>query len=502
MRKSQHNQFVAFIMLVLAYLVPHRAHANPMPSLETVHQIYTDLFVDLTEAELEARILTVTNLFEPKFTSEVKGFLRVYLSSRPSWSQTLLGRTNIFFPIFERKIEDKGLPNDVKFISIIESALRTEARSRVGAQGLWQFMPGTAKDNDLVIDKYIDEREDPYRATDAALEYLSELHHRYNDWALAIAAYNSGPGRVNQAMAITGAKNFWAIRDYLPRETRNYVPSFLAAAYLMKYYSEHYLTPDVPRLDFQLTRAFKVYDEMSFDKISKITGLSKEDITFLNTSYRKDFIPNNKVGYTLLLPLRVAPLMDAYLNKLEKPAKSEHQPQIILDSTAMDGTYYDHVVYEAQPGEKLNEIAELFNVDKYNIRHWNNMSSDDLSANKSLLIHYLRNENKILVNNNNGSIRKFAKRNKVNAAKMQNHIFNIASVELKKLPAFVTKSWVMSTNPYENLDTEDHYRLRRGESLQDALRKNPSLEPEEAKSQMMPTQLNGIGIVIPVIKKS
>lgn len=176
--------------------------AAPTPSVENniVEKIYNDLFVDISDEELENRIMSVTNLLEPKFTAEVKGYLRVYLTSRPQWTQILLGRTSIYFPIFEKKIEEKGMPNDVKFISIIESALRTDARSRVGAQGLWQFMPGTAKDNRLVIDKYVDERDDPYRATDAALEYLSSLYGRYNDWALAIAAYNSGPGRVNQAL--------------------------------------------------------------------------------------------------------------------------------------------------------------------------------------------------------------------------------------------------------------------------------------------------------------
>ena len=487
--------FLPCLFLVFFSFVSAAPSRPVFPGIDISEKLYKDLFVDISDDELSSRIQSVTNLFEPRFTSEVKNFLRVYLTSRPSWTQTLLGRTAMYFPIFERKIEEKGLPNDVKIISLIESALRTEARSRVGAQGLWQFMPGTAKMNELIIDKYVDEREDPYRATDAALEYLTDLYGKYNDWALAIAAYNSGPGRVNQAMAISGGRNFWDIKEYLPRETRNYVPSFLAAAYMMKYYSEYYLIPEVPRLDFQITKAFKIYDEISFDKISRLTGLSKDDIRFLNTSYRKDLIPANKTGYTLLLPVRVAHYIESFLNNIERkePAKADLPLYEPYDSSLTDQLYYDHVLYDAQAGEKISDIAELFNVDKYNIRHWNSMSTDEIPTNRPLLIHYIKNENKISVTN---ALRKFVKRNKITISKIHAEEKRpIISSTNKPLPA-VYSEVILPSHELENLDLNDHYRLRRGESLQDALRKNPDLSLEDIKTTKDTNA--GVGLIIPI----
>ncbi len=496
MRNIQPRIILFFLFIAYSVFSAQDLKANSNSSHALADQIYKELFVDLTDKELETRINAVTNLFEPKFTSEVKSYLRVYLTSRPQWTQTLLGRTAIYFPIFERKIEERGLPNDVKFISIIESALRTGARSRVGAQGLWQFMPGTAKMNDLVIDSYVDEREDPYRATDAALEYLSDLYARYHDWALAIAAYNSGPGRVNQAIAISGARNFWKLRDYLPKETRNYVPAFLAAAYMMKYYTEHYLTPESPRLDFQLTRAIKIYDELTFSKISSVTGMSMEDIRFLNTSYRKDLIPSNKVGFTLLIPARVAHLVESMLNNVERKeeGKSDEQKHANIDSSLIDHLFYEHVLYDAQPGEKLSDIAELFNVDKYNIRHWNMMGSDEIIANKPLLVHYIKNENKIAVSS---TIRKFVKRNKISVHKIGATIKNVQGTKPKMLPAFYNKIKPIE-NPFSNLDLFSNYRLRRGESLQDVLRKNPDLSLEDIIPVVTNQSNKGAGLVIPI----
>lgn len=496
MRLNQLTVLIAVLCIPFSFAftrsgsMPHAVSAE----YELANKVYRDLFVDLSEAELENKILAVTNLFEPKFTSEVKSYLRVYLTSRPQWTQVLLGRTSIYFPIFERKIEEKGLPNDIKFISIIESALRTEARSRVGAQGLWQFMPGTAKMNQLVIDQYVDEREDPYRATDAALEYLNELHGKYKDWALAIAAYNSGPGRVNQAIAISGSRNFWKLRNYLPKETRNYVPAFLAAAFMIKHYAEYYLVPETPSLDFQITKAIKIYDQLGFKKISDLTGMAIEDIRFLNTSYRKDFIPSNKVGYTLLLPSRFMPMVENYVNNLEK--KETALPQIakaeIVDSSLIDELFYDHVLYEAQQGEKLAEIAEWFNVDKYNIRHWNGMHSDEIAANKPLLIHYIKSDHKISII---GNVRKFIKRPKLQVHKINTVVQPLNRKDHNGLGSFYNKVDSYQS-PFENLDLNNHYRLRRGESLQDALRKMPDLSMEDIK--ITADTRRTTGIVLPL----
>jgi hypothetical protein len=314
---------------------------------------------------------------------------------------------------------------------------------------------------------------------------------------LAIAAYNSGPGRVNQAIAIAGTRNFWKLRNYLPKETRNYVPAFLAAAYMMKYYSEYYLTPALPRLDFQITKSVRIYNELSFQKIAELTGISIEDIRFLNTSFRTDRIPENKTGYTLMLPARVMHHLEYYLNQLDKKDTPKPEPFKAdpIDSSMIDQIYYDHVLYDAQPGEHLNDIAELFNVDKYNIRFWNNMNSDEISANKSLLVHYIKNDNSISVT---GKARKFSKRTKLNIQKIKTPLKPIALNITRGFTSFYNKV-ALPESPLVNLDLSDHYRLRRGESIQDAIRKVPELSLEEMRAVPSGAK-NAAGLVIPLRK--
>ena len=253
----------------------------------------------------------------------------------------------------------------------------------------------------------------------------------------------------------------------------------------------------MPRLDFQITRSIKIYNELSFSKIADLTGMSLEDIRFLNTSFRNDRIPENKIGYTLMLPARIMPHMEFFLNTLDKKELPKPEPLKVepFDSAMIDQIYYDHVMYDAQAGEHLHDIAELFNVDKYNIRYWNNMSSDEIAANKPLLVHYIKNDNSISVS---GKMRKFSKRQKFQIHKIQSTVKPVAINLPKGFKSYYNKI-SLPESPLVNLDLSDHYRLRRGESIQDAIRKVPDLSLEEMRA--IPSGVKtASGLVIPLRK--
>jgi membrane-bound lytic murein transglycosylase D len=220
----------------------------------------------------------------------------------------------VYFPNIESKIIEKNLPIEIKFLSIVESALQPAARSSVGAVGLWQFMKSTARMYGLEIDSHVDERRDVEKSTDAALQYLSDLNERFGDWTLALAAYNCGPGNVRKAMRRSGGKDYWSIRKYLPRETRNYVPKFIAMTYLMNYYSDHDLSPQYPDELFVKTRKLLITEGITFSKVSALTGVPMETIEYYNPSYIGHYVPRSSEGKILELPSQAIYAMAEELN--------------------------------------------------------------------------------------------------------------------------------------------------------------------------------------------
>ena len=215
----------------------------------------------------------------------------------------MLGLSEYYFPMFEEALDRYDLPLELKYLPIIESALNPKALSRAGACGLWQFMYGTGKQMKLEISSFVDDRRDPVKATDAAARYLKSLYGIYGDWHLAIAAYNCGPGNVNRAIRRAGGKtNYWQIYYRLPRETRGYVPAFIAASYVMNYYEAHNLTPQLPEFPTQTDTIF-VNDYLHFDQIAATLGIEKEQLQALNPKYRRDVVPAKKDRlYSLVLP--------------------------------------------------------------------------------------------------------------------------------------------------------------------------------------------------------
>ncbi len=348
-----------------------------------------------TDDDLSRRLKNLTtDMIPPRMNSVVKGYIKTYAVRSRERTERMLGRTVQFFPVFEKYLVENNLPMDLKCLPIVESALNPAAVSRASAVGLWQIMERTGKAFGLRIDRYVDERKDPYRSTEAALTYLEKLYNRFGDWTLALAAYNGGPGRVKRAIRRGGSKDFWRIRRYLPRETRNYVPAFIAALYIWNYYHLHDLEPNYPEIDLQMTAITKVYQGLSFYEIAAMSGISVEMIAELNPSYKHRFIPQSVKGYYLILPQRA---MGRFLDVLKRPDQKNAytygtsipapiQPaRAPKDRKGLEN--YLKTSFTVQKGDNIDKLAKLFNCSVYNIRTWNNLNSFYIREGQELIIY-------------------------------------------------------------------------------------------------------------------
>jgi membrane-bound lytic murein transglycosylase D len=249
------------------------------------------------------RLSKLPNLIELPYNNVVGNCIKGYVEGRRRRIvEYMLGIESFYFPMIEESLEKYGLPLELKYLTVVESALNPTAVSRRGASGLWQFMLPTAKNYGLEINSLVDERLDPLKSTDAACRHLKDLFDIYGNWHLAIAAYNCGAGNVNKAIRRANKKtDFWEIYRFLPRETRVYVPLFIAANYVMNYYAYHQLYP-VQTLTLPVMDTIMVTQQIHFDQISTVLNISKEEIKALNPQYKRDIIPGNGKPYALSLP--------------------------------------------------------------------------------------------------------------------------------------------------------------------------------------------------------
>ncbi len=265
---------------------------------------------------VEGRINNLNSIIDVKYTKEVRDRIHNYVKQYPKGSERILARVSMYFPIIENEIRKRNLPDDIKYLAIVESALDANAYSKSGAAGLWQFMKGTGRMYGLKINSVTDQRRDAVRSTKAALDYLEDLHKQFGDWSLALAAYNCGPGNVRKAIRRSGGKrNYWEIRSFLPSETREYIPRHIAANYLMKYYYEYNLQPDQDELKFGNISTVEVFNKTNLSVLSQWSGLSVSDIKNLNPQYLRNYIPQDSKGNYLNLP---ASEMNNYVNHTGK----------------------------------------------------------------------------------------------------------------------------------------------------------------------------------------
>lgn len=341
-----------------------------------------------------ARLARIPSLFPLTYNADVRKFIELYAVRKRNFSGRILGLTKIYFPLFEEVLLKLDVPLELKNLAIIESALNPSAVSRVGATGLWQFMYPTGKMYGLEVNSFIDERRDPVKSTYAAANYLKDLHKIYNDWELALAAYNCGPGNVNKAIRRSGGKkNFWEIYDFLPKETRGYVPAFIAATYTMHYYNEHGIVAIEP--DFPLaTDTVMIHKEIHLQQIATVLGIPLETIQKLNPQYRRDIIPAVNTAFPLILPIQQSLAFDELRDSIHAynydtylasfKVVSYTPPATNLAKTGAGNKKY-HTV---QKGESLNILSNKYGISVAEIKYMNKIKSTSIHPGQRLHIGY------------------------------------------------------------------------------------------------------------------
>jgi len=321
-------------------------------------------------------------LFNQIDDESVAKYIDAFLK-HPETTEELLSRGNLYFPLIEKELTIQGLPEALKVLPLIESRFDPMAVSRVGAAGLWQFMIPTARELGLRINSLLDERRDPTKATRAALSYLQYLYRKYENWSLAFAAYNSGPGTVNRAIRQAGGSNdFEVVKEYLPKQTQQYIPKYLAAQYIIEYYRDLGLKPSYPDLDLQWTSTIHITRTIQLSDISESVQIPVEVIMSLNPSLNKEYVPKLSQGYDLVLPKRVIPGFQYYMDTKE-PADLN----LVYRTTEM----------MVDSKQSVFELAGTLKVDPYLLRAWNQIKGDMIEAGDRIIIHELYDPSQVFV---------------------------------------------------------------------------------------------------------
>jgi len=329
------------------------------------------------------------------YNQYVRDFINLYAVKKRGLTSRVLGLTHMYFPMIEEDLDRYDIPQEMKYLAIVESALNGNARSPVGASGIWQFMVSTGKMYDLNVSSYVDDRLDPYKSTISACRLFKDLYRTYHDWLLVLAAYNSGPGNVNKAIRRSGGKmTFWEIRNYLPRETRDYVPAFIAVNYVMNYAEEHNLYPVMPKLEAYEIDTVAVKHPLTFAQISEKLKISLDDLMYLNPSFKRGFIPStSEKTYFIRLPKKsVADFINnetalyAY-NPVKGYDPSEFQHMITLATTADVNGDLDRAIHKVRRGESITSIARKYHCTIADIREWNHLRRSKVVPGQRLTVY-------------------------------------------------------------------------------------------------------------------
>ena len=340
------------------------------------------------------RLVRIPSVIEMPFNEAVRKFIDYYSSSLRTRVSYMLAAANFYIPLFEEALDLYNLPLELKYLPIIESALNPKAISRQGAAGLWQFMIGTGKIYGLKTNSLVDERQDPVKSTWAAVRYLKDLYDMYGDWNLVLASYNAGPGTINKAIKRSGGKtDYWEIYPYLPKETRGYVPGFIAANYIMTYYCEHGICPMNAELPAQ-TDTVMVDKDINLNQIAEICKLDIDELRSLNPQYRRDIVPGKSDPSAIRLPNNTLSIFlanqdsiisyqaDKYLSKRQRVEISENSKQWRKSRSASGKASY----HKIKKGETLGGIANKYHTTVSNLRKLNGITGNNIQAGKSIRV--------------------------------------------------------------------------------------------------------------------
>ena len=322
------------------------------------------------------------------YNRQVKDMIELYAVKKRALTERMLGLAQLYFPMIEEIMDRYGIPLEMKYLAIVESALNPIARSPVGAGGLWQFMYGTGKQYNLDVNSYVDDRSDPYKSTIAACKHLNDLYKVHKNWLLVLAAYNSGTGNVTKAIRRSGGKtDFWEISPYLPAETSSYVPAFIAVTYVMNHASDHNLFPIMPIYKYHEIDTVLVKDFLTFDVLSERLNVSKDELLFLNPAYRKGVIPSTSdKSYFLRLPKRC--VADFVNNEAALYAYNQQKQQINKETVLAALTHSQESFFHyVKKRESLKSIAQLYGVTESDIKQWNHFTKRSVRIGQRLIIN-------------------------------------------------------------------------------------------------------------------
>jgi membrane-bound lytic murein transglycosylase D len=428
-----------------------------------------------------SRLQALDSFLPLPYNETVRNLIGLYTIRKRDLTSYIYGLSNYYFPIFEEALERYQLPHELKYLPIIESALNPKALSRAGASGLWQFMIGTGKLYGLEINSYIDERNDPIKASDAAARYLRDLFDIYGDWHLVIAAYNCGPGNINKAVRRNGGKqNYWDIYYSLPRETRGYIPVFIAATYMMNYGQEHTMKAAEPKFK-TVTDTIKIHNYLNFEQLAAVLNISVEELRQLNPQYRRDIIPaRQEKPYILRLPAEsVSAFIDnqsqifAYNrekyfpnNQLVplRPGRSRGSKVIINPAGMNESTYV------VKSGDNLGAIASRYRVTVDDLKEWNNLKKTNLKIGQQLTVYVAG---------------KTAKSKNTQPEKPSTESQAVATTPAKlKISGSDSSGVASSTKTNETASTEDYilYTVQSGDSLFTIAKKFPGITDADLKA--------------------
>jgi len=336
--------------------------------------------------------------------------IRFFASKRRSFGRIVLGRSALYFDLFREKLIEYGIPEELRFLAVIESGLRPQVKSHAGALGLWQFMYRTGLQYGLEENNYIDDRMDPEKATEAACKFLKKLYGIYGDWNLALAAYNAGPGNVNKAIKRSGNKTtYWEIRPYLPTETQGYVPNFIAATYLLTYHAEHNIIPMEAKIHYIHLDTVCLQNAVHMNSISKLLDWDLNEIKALNPVYKTTFIPKSEKGRCISGPNHLISTLAGMEDSLYRLEKSIYSPVIIAPQIIQNPIVNDTIngeisssntsdslaptvplylsYHKIKPQENLKNIALKYNVTVENLMEWNNLRSTSIYVGQKLKVY-------------------------------------------------------------------------------------------------------------------
>lgn len=430
-------------------------------------QAYAE-FDNIPDSVFIGRLQRLHTVVPMTYNSDVRAYIKLYVRIMSRRLDAMLSLTEYYFPLFEETLDRYNVPAELKYLTIVESALNPQATSRAGAAGLWQFMYSTGKHYNLEVNSLVDERRDPYKSTVAAARLLRSLYDIYHDWYLAMAAYNCGPGNVNKAIARSGKHSFWQIYPYLPRETRGYIPAYIGATYVMNYYQEHGITAGRYEIPVQ-TDTIHLHKDVHFGVVQKFTGIPVIQLRQLNPQFRADIVPASSRDYAICLPSNRASLFLKYEDTIYKVSKDSMTRNSYVPISS--GTIVYHKV---RKGETWNSIAQKYGVSVNSLKRWNGKGrKSTLKVGTRLKIHLPAKENETAENRNSSS----SADSTAHASDSTKAVKNNETKNTQKnnnTTVNNTKNNKPSTQPNKNkpADKAVYYKVKKGDTLGKIAAKN------------------------------